>query len=326
MAISATFELRESGSAASAVYGFLFKSYTVVDLDYTLKRSIDKTGRPSSKASLDFIKVTIRGTKEMTAKFHEWIKTDDKLMDGVIKIFDSTGYATALTQDLTGGETTEYLEIGSDLLRDEIEENLNNKMDEESHYTPAADDIFEEMDRSELLSYIETKQLNIKVDDNDSVETIKGKIRYYKKIHNMTKDELLEEAKSRDSNIKNTATKEECLAALEKYNNSTKAKLEDNVAKKRVETLKKSTTKNVSSAANTIVKGVLESARSITFKNAYCISLREHFKGDPNNQGNLDASYPWLIEIGIKPGILEVTGANVAGQAAPIAVETFQFF
>lgn len=328
MAISATFELRETpGSVGSIIYGMALKSYTVVDLDYTLKRSFDKTGRPSSSASIDLLKVTIRGVKEVTAKFHEWIQSPDKLMDGTIKIYDSTSYATALSQDFTGDETADWLSEAEQLGEREIEDNLNYKMDDKStKYRDTTDDIFNEMDRDTMLNYIASKNLDVKVEKGDSDDTIREKIRYAIKINNMTLDELAKEAESKKiDGLPKIPKKEDYQRALLKKNYETdKRNIAASDAYVTVDNLKKATSKTVSSAASRVTKSVLESARSITFKNAYCVSLREHFHADPNNKGTLDSSYPWLIEICIRPGKLEVNGWNVAGGSAKDVV--FDFF
>ena len=349
MAISATFELRETpGSVGSVIYGMALKSYTVVDLDYTLKRSFDKTGRPSSGASIDLLKVTIRGVKEVTAKFHEWIQSPDKLMDGTIKIYDSTGYATTLSQDFTGGDTADYLGEAEHLATKEMEDELDYSMDKASKYRlnkdddkdkgeNLPDDIFNEMDRDTLLNYIASKNLDVQVRIKDSDDTIRSRIRYAIKINNMTYDELKAEAAAQGiTDLPQTPKKEDYQRELLKYNSKDdktddqkkKAKEDhsraESTAYKTVDNLKKATSKTVSSAASRVTKTVLESARSITFKNAYCVSLREHFHGDPDNKGTLDSSYPWLIEICIRPGKLEVNGWNVAGGSAKDVV--FDFF
>lgn len=321
MAISATLELRETpGSFASTVYGVIFKAYSIVDLDYTLKRDFDKTGRPCSGVKIDVLTVTVRGTKEVTAKFHEWIKGDDKLMDGSIKIYDSTGYGSALAQDFTGGETVDYLGDADDLISAQIEDNTNAAMDAASQYRKekASDDIFDEMSRKELMNYIESKGLDVKTSSSDSDDTIRERIRYYNKISKMSYDELMKEAKKKKVSPKEKATKEVLLQKLVEYNNEQEAESEkknpaEESAYSTADKLKKTTSKTLSSGAKTVTKSILESARSITFKNAYCVSLREHFEGDPDNDGKINSSYPWLIEIGIKPGILVVNGWNVAG-------------
>ena len=328
MAISATFELRETpGSVGSVIYGMALKSYTVVDLDYTLKRSFDKTGRPSSGASIDLLKVTIRGVKEVTAKFHEWIQSPDKLMDGTIKIYDSTSYATALSQDFTGDETADWLSEGDQLAKREIEDNLNYKLDEKStKYREAKDDVFDEMDRATMLNYIASKNLDVQVEKKDSDDTIREKIRYANKVNNMTYEELKAEATAKGiTGLAQTPKKEDYQRELLKKNyKGDKRDIAASDAYVTVDNLKKGTSRTVSSAASRVTKTVLESARSITFKNAYCVSLREHFHGDPDNKGTLDSSYPWLIEICIRPGKLEVNGWNVAGGSAKDVV--FDFF
>lgn len=333
MAISASFELRETpGSTASAVYGAVLKSYTVIDLDYTLKRLLDKTGRPSSIATIDFIKLTIRGTKEITAKFHEWIQTPDKLMDGVIQIYDSTGYVAAVAQDAMGGETIDEMDMISGLVADEVEDNMSAVLDNASHYRDGenSEDIFDEMDRAQLLSYIESKGLDIKTDSNTSDETLRERIRYYNTISKMDLDQLKAEAESKGVSLPETPppTMQDYLNKLIEYNNTQTASDESNPAKEAVykaaDKAKKAATKTASSAADAMVKSVLESARSITIKNAYCVSLREHFHNDPDNKGALDNNYPWILEIGIKPGGLEVNGANIGGVSASNVV--FEFF
>lgn len=327
MAISATLELREtSDSIASTVYAMAFKTYTVVDLDYTLKREYDRTGRPSTGVLIDVIKVTIRGTKEVTAKFHEWIKTDDKTMDGSIKIYDSTGYFTAMGQDFTGGgEVIDELSVADDLIREEIEGNTNAAMDKASKYREkekASEDIFDEMDRKELMDYINSKGLDITTSSDDSDDTLRERIRYYNKISKMSFEELKKEAKDKGIDNSEKLTEERLLEKLKEFNNKQKAAEEPgpNPATEPLyntaDTLKQSTSKTISSLATTVTMSVLESARSIAFKNAFCVSLREHFHGDPKNDGSLDSSYPWLIEIGIRPGSIEVNGWNVAGGSA----------
>ena len=89
---------------------------------------------------------------------------------------------------------------------------------------------------------------------------------------------------------------------------------------------KKKASKTISSVGSAAIRS-LESARSITFDNAYCVSLREHFKADPNHQGPVDSSYPWILEIGIKPGKVIINGANIGGAVKPVSEElTFNFF
>ena len=81
---------------------------------------------------------------------------------------------------------------------------------------------------------------------------------------------------------------------------------------KTADKMKSATSKTLSSAANSVVK-LLELARSITFKNAYCVSLREHFVAKPKQDGSVDATYPWILQLGIRPGTVLINGANIGG-------------
>lgn len=328
MAISATFELRENGG--SSVYAAFLKAYTVVDLDYTLKRTLDKTGRPSSVATIDFLKISIRGTKEIQASFHEWISKPDKLMDGIIKIYDSTGYVAGIAQDFSGGETADLLQTINDFESSELEDNMNSAMEEDpiGDEVDNQEDVFDEMSREDLLKYIKDNNLSITINQDDTLDIIKHKIRYYKKISKMKENELKDEAKRKNIKDWDSLSKDKLLEELKKENNNWDGKKPPKTAEKPLsdtrENMKKDTTKTASSVVTKAVKEIGESARSITFENAYCVSLREHFHGDPSNQGTLDSSYPWILEIGVKPGSLKVTGWNVGGGSAlPV---NFTFF
>ena len=116
----------------------------------------------------------------------------------------------------------------------------------------------------------------------------------------------------------------ECLIILKDYD---KAEQLDSTGKqgavKAVDTLKKSTSKTASGLANAAIRS-MQSARSITFEDAYCVSLREHFRVDPKNTGTVDASYPWILEIGIKPSKVTVNGDNFGG--ATLADEVVMTF
>ena len=79
--------------------------------------------------------------------------------------------------------------------------------------------------------------------------------------------------------------------------------------------LKKQTASTAKGIAKEFVKRTMECARSITFENAYCVSLKEHFTNRPDSQGKLDASYPWILEIGIKPTTVKVTGEQLGPKA-----------
>ena len=341
MAISAILELRETpGSKASKAFGAVFKTYTVLDLDYTLKRNYDKTGRPSSGCSIEVLNITIRVAKEMTAKFHEWIKGDDVKMDGSIKIYDSTGYATSWSSDAFMGETGNDLDLAEDLIDREAQSNLDELMDDTLPYGEKEDpsgDIFDEMDRSALLNYIASKGLDVETSSTDSDDTIRKRIRYYNKISKMTPKELKEEATTQGVTVPENSTEKDYLRALAKHNNETTAttstttegnpSLAEKQTYKTADDAKKAASKTASTVAQGVAKIALESARSITFHNAYCVSLREHYSADPDHKGTLDSSYPWVIELGIKPGTLVVNGWNMMGSTIGGKGDvTFEFF
>lgn len=341
MAISATLELREQGSAVVAA---LLKSYTVIDLDYTLKRALDKTGRPASVALLvDYVKVTVRATKEAKASFHEWIHDPDMTMDCILKIYDSTGYGTAIAQNFTGGDTADYAGVATDLIADELEDSLDYAMDNVSDYGTYNSDIYDEMSREEMVSYIASKNLPIEVDKNDTDVILKKKIRdynkYVKDLDTKTSAELEQMAAGLTpqpviTDATSDEEKKRLYKELLKQNYETKDysyfEQLDEIARKdknkAYDKLKDGTSTTVSNVASKAINEVLESARSITFENSYCVSLREHFHGDPNSKGTLDATYPWVIEVGIKPGNLKVTGWNVGGAATPLGTVEFKFF
>lgn len=354
MAISATLELRDNNADGwDKVKGTMLDSYTVIDLDYTLKRSFDKTNRASSGVSMDFIKVTIRGTKELKTPFHEWINDPDMKKGGIIKIFDSAAFFSSTFQDTTGGEAPADFDVAQELASDELEDSLNYRMDEVSYYGTYQNDIFEEMSKEELVSYINSKGLPIKVNQNDTDIVLRQAIRDYNDFCKSLEKKSLQELKNKvnDDNIGSTpdipedASEEEQKKIYieflkENYKNTkdyadnsknyTYSARVDQIARrdvdKTLDKLKKSTSKAVSSVGSAAIRS-LESARSITFNNAYCVSLREHFKADPNHQGPVDSSYPWILEIGIKPGTVTINGANIGGAVAKVSNElTFKFF
>lgn len=344
MAISATFELRDGDGAAAIVKGAFLKTYTVVDLDYTFKRSFDKTGRPSSGASMDFLKVTIRGTKEATAAFHEWINGDDKKMGGVIKIYDSTGYISAISQDFTGGDkdTMDYVGMLTDLATDEVVGTTEMAMEQASDYDSSKEgDIYDEMSKADLINYISEKKLDIKVDKDDTEEILRRKIRYYNKLERLSLEELKYQAKDGnklsesdrtaiDSDMK--LTEEGKIEAYKKKlrewnNDRTDSQLKSTSNKPVYEAAdkgKKTVTNAITNLGNKAAKEILEAARAIVFKDAYCVSLREHFHNDPDNKGTYNASYPWILEIGIKPGTVDVKGWNVGGHAQDFGTVSFK--
>lgn len=329
MAISATLELRDGNDSLSKLKGSLMDAYTVIDLDYTLKRSFDKTHRPCSVVTLDLIKITIRGTKELHAPFHEWIQKDDKVKSGIIKIYDSAGFISSTVQDVTGGEAPLNWDVVNDLVTDEVEDATNYGMDQASHYDDTKGDIFDEMSKSDMISYIASKDLPVKVDKDDTPEIIRAKIRAYqeynKSLEKMSLAKLEEKAGINDSKIPNYKDLSDedklklCKQKLKENYSDKKYDKADQLnstgkqgAVKAVDTLKKSTSKTASGLANAAIR-TMQSARSITFENAYCVSLREHFRVDPKNTGTVDASYPWILEIGIKPSKVTFNGDNFGG-------------
>lgn len=327
MAISATLEIREPGG--DLLTQKLLDVYTVLDLDYTIERSLDKTGRPSGGASISFIKVTIRATKEKKAPFHDWIKGDDKLMDGEIKIFDSTGILSSTFQDTIGidplidvGET---VDIPSDMLGGA----MGAGMDNASKYGSDNIDMFDEMSHADLVKYATNNDVSINSSDSD--EVIRGKIRKKKKIDTeveaMTTDEL---AKYIDNNklTKPSSTSDYKKVVkkhkMEKSSYSEKEEEKDKLgevenrsfdpAYKAADRLKDKTVSTTKGLVGSAVKAAVECARCIYFQNAYCISLKESFVNNPGHDGKLDSSYPWTLEIGIKPQKITVTGELFFGK------------
>lgn len=81
------------------------------------------------------------------------------------------------------------------------------------------------------------------------------------------------------------------------------------------EEYKKRTSSTVKGLGNAVMRKAFEVARSISFENAYCISLKETFVNAPDSTGKLDTKYPWVIELGIKPKKVTITGEQLVGQA-----------
>lgn len=329
MAISATLELRDDKGIGSAIAGSLINSYTVIDLDYTLKRAYDKSHRPCSVATMDFIKVTIRGAKEMFTPFHEWIQDTTKMKHGVIKIFDSSGVFSSTFQDVTGGEAPLDMGILSDLATEEVEDTMGLIMDQASDYDDTQGDIFDEMSKKDMIKYIDEKKLPIEVDKDDTEEIIRAKIRGCKKLENKSLSELEKESGVKKDEAYNKLSEEEkkkkCTQLiLEKSVDGQMESTAKNDAIKAAEKAKKKTTQTLSSVAGAAMRS-LQAARAITFEDAYCVSLREHFKVDSSDKGTVDSSYPWILEIGIKPGKVKVAGANFGGKTLLKEVE-FKFF
>lgn len=132
----------------------------------------------------------------------------------------------------------------------------------------AEEDQFDDMNRKELKAYIKDKKYDIKVDTGDTDEDIRNKIR------------LKESGKADD------------------WSDLTKKSLLDNIKKDRVNTAK--------GVVKATAKWILESARTIEFKDAFCVSVREIF----SNSGDS----PWQIQIDLLCPTLEISGSGVAGQ------------
>ena len=283
MSISATFEMRESGALGLAkATQKLFDVYTVLDLNYSVARSCDKTGRPSGGASISSITVTIRAAKEKKAPFHEWINGEDKKMDGEIKIFDSTGYVSSTLQDTTGTDPLIDIQDTVDIPNDMMGGAVTARMDELSDYGEGSHgahkpDIYDEASHKDLLEI--AAQKGIVVGPNDSDDFIRQRIR--------EKEQLGENHYIRQSSYEQA------------YQHADKQKA------KTV-----SATKGMVDAA---VKRFTEAARCITFEEAYCIGLKEHFVNRPDSHGKTDSSYPWILEISFKPKKVKVSGAQVFG-------------
>lgn len=336
MAISAVLELTDPGNMLSAVQGALLNSYTVIDLDYTLKRGWDMTARPSTVAYIDMIKVTIRAPKEFTTPFHNWMTTPDKQMDGVIKIYDSSGALSSTMQGATGGNVPVDFDIANDMASDTVEDLMNFGMDGATDYAAKEGDIYDEMSKEDLMKYIDSKNMAIAIQKDDTTESLRKKIRYYNKIERMSLEELENETKAHnlgdDVKITNDMTTQEKMdaykRALRKWNDKDGMNKTENTARqgyhKAADRGKKATSQTGASIISAVARS-MESARAITFKKAYCVSLREHFSNHPEGDDKMDSSYPWIIELGIKPASIEVLGANFMAMAAPDPAK-FTFF
>lgn len=177
MAISATLQLSEGGDALAALKSNLIDIYTVLNLDYTVERSCDKTGRPSGGASISVINVTIRAAKQSGTPFHEWIEGDEKLKNGVIKIYDSAGILSSSLQDATGTDTLVDVSEAFDIPNDMMGGAMGEAMDQASDYG-SHDDIYDEMSRDDLVEKATEEGITVKSGDTD--DTIREKIRIKK--------------------------------------------------------------------------------------------------------------------------------------------------
>lgn len=336
MAISATLQLGEDFSFTKNFWD----TYTVIGLDYTLERSVDKTGRPSSKASITSIKVTLRGIKQGKTPFHDWISKPDQKMSGDIKIYDSTGILSSMTQGVSGTDNMSFTEDILDVPIDMAHDSMDIGMDNASKYRDEKEvGLYDELSHKDLLAYARDKGVKLSSDDTD--DDIRAKLerkdkegQVEKEVNKMTEAELKEYCTQNGITAKDTWKIDDYKNAvkkdkMDKYDDDKKRKKHEDSAKEigfsKLDSLKKKTSGIEKSALSNVEKVTSESARCISFKNAYCVSLREHFENNPKSEGELDKSYPWIIEIGIRPESVEVSGEEILGKA-PGGRTKFEFF
>lgn len=252
MAISATLQIWEANTGNFLTQN-MKDTYTVLNLDYTVERDCDKTGRPSGGASISVINVLIRATKEKGAPFHEWIQSADKLMDGVVKIYDSAGMVSSVLQDDTAADAKKG---------DDVPDDMNDASDDDHEQ-----DMYDEMSHEDLVEYAQDH--GIEYNSGDSDDDLRKKIRGQG----------------------------------------------DSSTPSKVDQVKSSATSGAKSVASEVAKRALQCARSLTFENAYLISLRESFENNPDSNGELDSDYPWKLELGIKPKTVKVTGEQLGTKA-----------
>ena len=346
MAISAKLELKnplnsgftDHSAIRQAAEAILMDSYTVVDLDVSLKRDLLPNGQAATKASIKEFKITIRGTKELKTPFYAWVNGGNAAvgggpaqwsrMSGTIHIYDSAGFISSTVQDVTGGDAPLDVGVVNDLATEEIEDLMNYGMDEASNYDSSQKgDIYDEMSKSDLIEYIADKKLDIKVGKDDNEETLRRKIRYYNKIEKMGEGNLRQQTEEHLGKVEkdriDAITPEDKRIAeykkvLREWNNDRDPvkSVASQPAYHTADKLKKATSKTVSGAVSGAMTRVLESARSIEFENALCLGLREHFQCSSKSTGQIDDSYPWLLELTILPEKIKVTGANILGKVA----------
>ena len=347
MAISATLQIGVSGGVTGFLAQNLKDIYTVLSLDYTLERTCDKSGRPSGPASITFIKVTIRAAKQMGAPFHEWINGEDTQMDGVIKIYDSSGlFVSSTMQDSLGIDPVLDLDKAFDTPSDMMTGAMTQAMDNASDYS--TDDIYDEMSRKDLLALAKEKGVEVKSGDSD--DEIREKIRiqneYESNFEKLKEDYKKAELKD-DDTLKKFLNEHPCVKwpddltkAKTKLKELDKKDFDDIDLKNEIkdytkkqhkkatvkekalapayryaDNLKEQTASTSKGIVKEAAKRTLECARSIAFEKAYCVSLREHFVNRPNFEGALNSAYPWTLEIGIKPKKVTVTGEQIGPKA-----------
>lgn len=327
MAISATLQFADANASSP---GALFLKnfwnvYTVIGFDYTLERAYDKTGRPSSKASITTIKITLRGIKQAPTPFHEWIKNPDMKMSGDIKIFDSTEILSSMTQGVTGTDkvldVTELTDVPIDMMGD----SLNIAMDDATTYNSS--DVYGEMSHADLLECASSKGVTVTSTDTD--DNIRNKIRVMDEVEGKSRSDL--ESYCTTNNISKTNLKTDDDYKRAVYHHMLQEKEKDKKADNAMghlhdtaDSLKKATTNTLKSAVSNASKRLFETARRIAFENAYCVSLREHFENNPDSKGELDKSYPWIIELGIRPQKVKFIGEEVVGSV--LDPSEFEFF
>ena len=379
MAISATLQLSEGSGALAALKENLMDIYTVLNIDYTVERSCDKTGRPSGGPKISVINVTIRAAKQKSTPFHDWIKGEDKLMNGVIKIYDSAGIISSSIQDATGADTlVDYTEI-TDIPDDMMGEAMSEGMNQASDYDTRDLDLYDETSHGDLVA--KAKERGIVITNKDTDDDIRDMLRTWDDLNTtitdknnnktefdkidddvdqmslselqsfaeenniaefedeetdkMTLEQLKQYVKDNKLTVKDGASEEDYKKAVKEYkekkyyqplvkkNKKAQAAKEKKQASKladqsyaptyqKADELKKRTVTTSKQVTKELTRRITECARSITFENAYCISLKEHFENNPDSKRTLDTDYPWTLEIGIKPKKVTVTGEQVA--------------
>lgn len=155
----------------------------------------------------------------------------------------------------------------------------------------------EKMKEAELDKYLKDNGINLT--EKETLENKREKVRthmelaYYKeKTKNCEKGKLAREAQE-EAHVKQMFTQP---------------------AYKEGDKWKAKTVSSVKGAGKAAAKRLLECARCIAFEEAFCISLKEVFTNDPDSTGKLNKYYPWIIEIGILPKKVTVTGEQIFGQ------------
>ena len=257
-------------------------------------------------------------------------------MDGKISIFDSTGLVSSTVQDVTGSspllDINEIVDIPDDMMAGA----MGAAMDHASDYGTHDPDIYDEMSHKDLVDY--AIKNDISIDSSDTDEVIRGKIRNKKKVDKLI-DQSNEEVEKMSLDELKTYVKNNQLTAptsgsIEDYKELVKKEKEKKIrtnnkyeskddelkevqrqsfepAYKAADTMKGKTVNLAKTPVKEATRRLLECARNIAFKDAYCISLKEHFNNAPDSQGKLDKSYPWTIELGIKPKKVSFSGTQL---------------